>query len=151
MSFPNSNVNRIILNKETSSYKTLDCVRRSLLIGIQKAKPVTADNNGYTIEFTGGLGVMSSFNIFLPISSGTINIKKHQNEIHIEYVLKFTQLLIIVSIVVPVFFGPILIMVAGFNVQTVAFLAFAWLFLFGLNYVSTIIRFPRFIRKQIKQ
>lgn len=149
MPFPVSYSKKLILNKDIYQIG-LDTLTRNILIGLQKKEPSTAYNNGNVIFFKGGLRFVDSFNILMPVSSGSITAEEFDNEFHINFTLSFTQLFVFTTVITPIFFGITLAIETAWNfIEITSFILIAWFWLFGANYLVTILRFPRLIKKSI--
>ena len=149
MVFPVNYSNKIILHKNRCLGGKE--VLHNILIGLQKEEASIVYNSANEVYFKGGLRFVSSANILLPISSGKIVIHEQGDEISATYKLKFTQLLVIVTGAVSLLLGPFLLTKTDLGkIETGCVLLFAWIWLVGANYLSTIIRFPSFLKKSIK-
>ena len=80
---------------------------RKILVGLQKEEASRAHNVANEIYFKGGFRFVESWNILLPINSGTITVKEQRDEIHVRYKLQFTQTLVLTAVFVPIFFGTV--------------------------------------------
>lgn len=146
MPFPFSYSKTLVFKKERLQVEAKTLVR-NILVGLQKKEADRAHNIANTIYFKGG-GFVGSLNILRSISSGKIMVEEQGYEIHVRYKLKFTQLVVYITVVIPIFFGTVLITQTNLGfLEITSFIIFAWLWLVGGNYLSTIIRFPRFIKK----
>lgn len=148
MPFPFSNIGSVVLKKrlkEVSIKELGDAIQE----GLQnvKARDITRNQNNFS--FSGGIfRFVSNWNILVSVSSGEISIEETAEAISIHYVLKFTEMLIIASLMVVGGFGAVLWQAPNLSfVPKVMLLAVAWSWLFGMNYLITILRFPSFIRK----
>jgi hypothetical protein len=149
MPFPISYSKKLILNKDIYQISR-DTLIRNILIVLQIKEASKAHNNGNMIFFKGGIRLVNSFNILIPISSGSITVEEIDNEFHINFALSFTQLLIFTTFIIPIFFGIALSINTELKfIEITSFILLAWLLIFGANYLFTIIRFPRFIIKSI--
>jgi hypothetical protein len=113
-----------------------------------KAKNIKTTDN--SISFKGGLfRFVTNWNLLVPITRGKIRIQRKHN-LAIVFDIKFTEMLVIVTLMVSLFFGPILLSEPRLNIfEALSSLFFVWLWLFGGNVVIIMIRFPSFIRKTI--
>lgn len=126
-------------------------IKRGLLKG--KAKDIIQNSN--IVSFRGGIfRFVRNTNILIPITYGEISLHQSSNAKILNYSLNFSQLLATVTIMVFCFIVPF----AFINFQNTEhnngfFLVIAapimWLWLFGMNYVLTVFRFPSFIKKII--
>lgn len=157
MTFPFSHSKQIILSELHLSDKQ---ILRNIEYGLKKVKATNISKNDNVISFRGGLlrFVMSS-NILGPVSHGRIIVTRHQDKMSIDYDLNFKELLILSSIGVFGFLGPF-----GFThissdpeapiyayFLLLFFLFIGWLWLFGMNYLVTVFRFPTFIKRIVKR
>lgn len=149
MPFPLSYSTTFIMNKDRYHIK-MSAVVRSILMCLQKEEASEVCNDKNVILFKGGIRFVNSFNILLPITSGSITINEIDREMHVDCKIQFTQLLILSITVILIFFIPIFLFKTNFNfIRIFCTIIFIWLWLFGLNYLTTIFRFPRFLKKCI--
>lgn len=151
MPFPISYSNTMILNRKKYQANP-DALVRSVLVCLQVAEASKVNSDGNIISFKGGVRFVNSFNILLPITFGKITVNVVGDEIHIQYLLKFTQLLTLAVTAISIFFIPILLIKTELNLmEIVVIIFFCWLWICGTNYLVTILRFPRFLKKCIRQ
>lgn len=148
MPFPFSNTGTVVLEKR-SKEDSIEELGDAIQEGLQnvKARDITRNRNNFS--FSGGfLRFVSNRNILVSVSSGEITIEETAETISIRYVLKFTEMLIIVSLMVVGGFGIMLWQAPNLSFfPKVILSAVLWLCLFGRNYLITTLRFPSFIRK----
>ncbi len=151
MPFPISYSNTLILNRK--KYQTdPDAIVRNVLVCLQVAEASKVNSDGNRISFKGGVRFVNSFNILLPITSGRITVNVVGDEIHIQFLIKFTQFLTLAVTTIGVFFIPILLIKTELNLmKIVVIIFFCWLWICGTNYLVTVLRFPRFLKKCIRQ
>jgi len=147
MPFPISYSNTLVLNKDTYQSDP-NTIVRNILVCLQKVKAARANNDGNVIFFKGGVRLVSSFNILLPITSGRIIVNLIDDEIHVRYLLKFIELLVLSATALVIFFTPLLLFKTKLNLMEISVVIFCcWLWIVGANYLVTTLRFPRFIKK----
>lgn len=103
--------------------------------------------DGNRVSFTGGLFRSGSrWNILVPITKGYIEVRPANGGFVVSYSLNFKQLFVTTSV----------LFVFGFTVSAdasapvafrVGFPLVAWLWLFGMNILITLARFPAFISR----
>jgi len=148
MTFPFTYTNKVEVQfdeKKHTPENLLDSVIKSL----QKAKAKNVKNNLNHITFTGGIfRLVTNWNILGSISSGEITIERNKDKLCLKYHLKFTEMLIIVTVGVFGFLGIGIYQASNLtNIHKIIMLIIAWLWLFGGNYMVTIFRFPKFINE----
>lgn len=115
-----------------------------------KAKRVS--RTGTEIRFTAGIfRAVSGMNLLVPIGSGRLSIEPVGMGLSVEYKLSFTQLFLVVSISVLGFFGPPILSAPNLTpAEAAMLLSIAWLWLYGMNVVLAVNRFPRWIQRSLK-
>ena len=112
-------------------------------------------NSTNSISFNAGpFRLMSGMNFGLLscITKGEIVIHKYNNSLSAKYDIRFTEILILVTLVVSLIIGPLLLLDPAINIiEALLILGVSWMWLFGGNVVITIIRFPLFVRKTINK
>lgn len=148
MAFPISTINKIVLPNNFGIQSVEELVS-NISAGLVKVKPSKLKVVGNEIEFSGGIfRFVWNTNILVPVSSGKIVVEKTGDLFAVTYELKFLEILLFASTIIPLFFGPVLFTKESIQWYfKIGFLVFAWLWLFGMNYLITIIRFPGFIKK----
>ncbi len=130
-------------------------VIQAIACRIKQARPSSFEISANEIIFSGGVfRLVLSSNLLVPITSGRIKIEPSHlpDLIIVYYQITFTEMFIMVTIMVAGFMAPILLSVPKFNIiQVLAILIIMWLWLFGANFVTTWWRFRRALRKAIKQ
>jgi hypothetical protein len=119
---------------------------------LKKEKANSVHQVGNRIEFHGGIfRPVMSWNQLVAISSGEIEVHHQRNITTLVYHIRFTQLLLLVSVMVVAFFGPFIWPAPNLDAgEALALLGFIWLWLVGGNIAITCFRFPRFLRKALK-
>jgi hypothetical protein len=84
------------------------------------------------------------------VGAGELSVEPSGTGLAIAYHLRFTQMFLVVSIAVSGFFGPPLFGASNLTpVEAAAVLCGAWLWLYGMNVLLTVVRFPRWIRRTL--
>jgi len=97
------------------------------------------------------LRLVSGWNQLVAISHGEIQIERQEAGLSVRYTIRFTQLLIVVTIMVGGFLALPVIGANNLSIAgKVAVLAIAWLWLAGGNIAITAFRFPRLLRQAIE-
>ena len=120
-----------------------DLVRRieQALVGVQAARLRVS---GDKITFRGGMLRFSNWNVLLPISFGEIRFTRSNGAVLIHYRVSLVGFFLFVTAMI-VAIG----LWGGFSSNDIFILPFAWLFLFGGNYFTTMVRFPRFLARAV--
>ena len=104
---------------------------------------------GQSLNFASDWSQLSDcrWNLLAPISSGRLSLRDNGTTLSIHYDIRFTRMLIVVTVVVLCFFGPVFYedpeMAAGDKAAT---LLSMWAALFGGNYVICILSFPSLLQ-----
>jgi len=148
MSFPLSYANKIEVLFDAKNHAPENLLR-SIISSLKKVKASNIRNDQNRITFSGGiLRFVMGWNILCAISSGEITFEKNNDKLSLNYHLKFTEMFVIVTIMVLGFMGPFIFQARNLSpFPKIIILLFMWLWLFGGNYLLTIFRFPGFIRK----
>jgi hypothetical protein len=152
MSFPFSIIGTVVLKKGKNEVPIDDLVD-AIRDGLRKVKAskIIINRSERKISFSGGFfRFVTNWNILHAVSNGEIRVEEANQKISLHYNLKFTEMLILVTILVFGVFGD-------FNLQgsylsffpKILNLAILWFLFFGMNYLVTMIRFPPFIRRII--
>lgn len=150
MPFPVSHSTTLTLKREKCR-ATAGTLIRNILTGLQDEHVAAAHNVANSIYFKGGFGFLGSWNFLLPVSSGTILVQEQGGKVYISYKLKFKKFLVVAGMFVLACIGAVLLMQTDYDgIEVAQTLLLAWLFLFGGNYLLTVLRFPWFIRKSIR-
>ena len=106
MSFPFT-YRGILTQKKEPRVVPIEKVSENIYEGLKKVKARNITINQNSVSFSGGLlRFVSSWNILGPVSSGEIILEENNDSISIHYNLKFTEMLIIVTLMVAGFLGP---------------------------------------------
>ena len=107
------------------------------------------------LSFTGRiLSFGSNWNVLTQIDKGYIEVSPSADGIVILYKISFRVLLILVSLLLVIGLGSIFASKGGavFSLTgKIAISIVAWLWLFGMNWLIAVIRFPAFIERVAKQ
>ena len=131
---------------QTEQVKILDAIVEELKA--QKATSFSVIGN--RVVFKGGpFRFVSGWNVLFSISSGYIEASPAKGGLLVSYYLSFGQLLIVASVLCFIF-GLDLLRDKSLPMIGKLVLPFlALLFLFGMNYLLTVIRFPSFLRQSL--
>jgi hypothetical protein len=107
--------------------------------------------NGSIMFRAGIFRLVSGWNILLPFSSGRIDVQDNRDSIHIKYKLSTLELLIGVTLMMIVFLATASHKNFNFTMtQRMWLLVFGWIWLFGMNYMIGLVRFPRWLRRGLQ-
>jgi hypothetical protein len=110
---------------------------------LARAKASRLEVHGDTISFHGTfLLVASNWNILVPISSGHIHFARSGGSAVMHYEISFVGLFVSVTLLCLI---PLFLVADPVRSGLIFVVPFAWLWLFGANYVITRVRFPRFL------
>ena len=110
------------------------------LLSGELAKAVDVD--GSSVSFRAGMfRMVPGWNILAPIGSGRLIAEASESAIVVRYHLSLVQSLLFVTAATLLFAAPAV--AAG---QFVIYPIVMWLWLFGMNYVLTLFRFPNWLR-----
>jgi len=143
MPFPVSARGKIVVD----SVNTAEAMR-AVEAMLRKAKASSVTLGVDRIDFTAGFfRFVTSWNLLGAVNSGSVAFHQRERGVEIHYRLSFVQMLVFVSAMVVLFFGlyPVLAMSPQARVPLPA-LGVAWLWLFGGNYVITVLRFRSALR-----
>lgn len=117
---------------------------------IETEKPKNITSTQDRITFSSGIfRFRASWDLLGPISYGEIDITQTSNKILVSYKLWFVELFVIVSLMVTIM--AFSIFTKGFTIQTLVLIAVMWLWLFGGNFLLTVIRFDNLIHSVLKK
>lgn len=117
---------------------------------IRKRKPTVITRDGAKITFRAGLfrlRLMTNWNVLIPIGSGELLFSQEGDRVLIRYSVSLVELFVTVTAMVLIMLGIVPILAGAHTLAPLAFLPLGWLWLFGMNYLTTKSRFPRFLRK----
>lgn len=116
----------------------------------KRARAVSQTAQG--ISFKAGLfRFVWNLNPLVAIGSGDIEVMRQGTMIHVAYRLRFTELLMVVTSAVALFFGPPMWNAPNLNaIEAIGWLMFFWSCLFGGNYMIARYRVPNAL-KQVAQ
>jgi hypothetical protein len=117
---------------------------------IRKAKPGAITRDGAKITFRAGafrLGLMTNWNVLIPIGSGELFFSQEGDLVLIRYAVSLVELFVTVTVMLLIMLGIVPILAGEHTLWPLGFLPVAWLWLFGMNYLTTKSRFPRFLRR----
>lgn len=107
------------------------------------------------LSFTGRiLSFGSNWNILAQIDKGYIEILPSADGVVILYKISFKILLVLVSLLLLIFLGSIFASKGGVGLSLtgkIVISVVAWLWLFGMNWLIAVLRFPAFIERVVKQ
>lgn len=92
--------------------------------------------------------IMLSTNLLATVRFGRIEIERRDVGLLLRYHLSMLQLVAVVTVVVPIFFGIPLFGAPNLSwLESAALLCAIWCFFVGGNWFITAVRFPRFLRQ----
>ena len=116
---------------------------------IKAEKPSEITSIQSRITFSGGFfRLVGNWNLLVSISYGVIDIAPANNKLLVSYKLWFTELLVFVSLMAGV--AAFVVFATGSADQNFGIVAKIWLWLFGGNFILTIVRFHSFVRSAIE-
>lgn len=90
-------------------------------------------------------------NVLVPITDGRVEIFRKEEDLVIAYYLNFRQMLVIVTLLVVGGLGLFVFPQSGISITgMIALIVVSWLWLFGMNYLITVFRFPALLRQILK-
>lgn len=150
MPFPYS-YNKTLAIETVANDISMDMILRKIFEGLQKEKAKAVHLEGSTIHFKGGFQFISSWNLLLPISNGKITLLEQDKQLQAKIHLEFKEILVITSVGVPLFAIFVANKSAYMQLKEIFItIVLGWFWLFGMNYITTIFRFPLFVKKTIK-
>ena len=106
--------------------------------------------NGHRISFTGGMfRFVWNWNILIQIGYGYVDLTETDDSFVISYYASFREMLVIVSMLVLIFGVDLFVSDKMPLAGKLGLLSFAWIFLFGGNWVIAIARFPSFVNNML--
>jgi len=116
---------------------------------LRKAKPKGIRRDGAKITFRAGifrLRLMTNWNQLIPIGSGELLFSQEGDSVLIHYSVSLVELFATITLMLVFMLGIVPILAGAHTLVPLAFLPVGWLWLFGMNYLTTKFRFPRFLR-----
>jgi hypothetical protein len=111
-----------------------------------KARHISLSGN--KISFRGGVfRFVSNWNVLCPVGSGVIEVIPGTPPV-LRYHFSCLEMLVVVSLMV-LFLGLFLAQRSPIVLELFLFPVLAWLWLFGMNYLTAAIRLPRFVRRAV--
>jgi hypothetical protein len=116
---------------------------------LKKVKARNVEIQGDRISFNGGMfRAVSNWNILTQIDYGYLEIKEAEDEFIITYFISFGVLFICACALVVCLGGILFIQNTPLSLAGwLALLVLAWLWLFGVNWLVAIARFPPFVER----
>jgi hypothetical protein len=100
-----------------------------------------------TLQPPSRLGRRFGWNILVPIGQGSVTVSETFLGLKISYLLSFRELFVTVTVMMFLFFVPSVVFNARSTISVTVFVVVGgWAWLFGGNILSSILRFPRFLR-----
>lgn len=117
----------------------------------KRARDITQTAQRITFK-AGMFRFVWSWNPLVAISSGEIDVLGQGTDIQIAYHLRFTEAFIIVTTGIALIFGPPTWNASNLNAfEAFGILSFAWLWLFGMNYLFARIRVLNALKQIARQ
>ena len=102
------------------------------------------------ISFTGGMfRFVLNWNILIQIGHGYVDLNETEDSFVVSYYASFRQMFVIVSLLVLIFAIDLFVNDRMPLAGKLALLAFAWVVLFGGNWVIAMARFPSFVNSML--
>jgi hypothetical protein len=89
-------------------------------------------------------------NVLAVIDRGRLSVQEDKGQIEVRYVVGFHRALVLVTAMVLIGVAPWLLFGKLPFMTGLLYVCMFWLWLFGTNYLITLIRFPRFLRRSIQ-
>jgi len=116
-------------------------------------KAVSARNisvGGRRTSFTGGMfRFVLNWNILIQIGYGYIDLNETEDSFVVSYYASFRQMFVIVSVLVLVFGIDLFVNDRMPLAGKLGLMAFAWVFIFGGNWIIAMFRFPSFVNSML--
>ena len=133
------------LHREADAEKLITAV----VSAIRNESPSDLSRQSNEILFRGGVfRLVWNWNQLVSITSGFVRISFIPGRARVDYRITFTQMLILVPAMLAFLCIPFLTSPRS-ELPPWQLLLFGWPWLFGMNYLSTCVRFPRFLRRAI--
>jgi hypothetical protein len=123
----------------------------ALVAGLQRVRASTIDHEDSQVSFTSNLfRFVMNTNLLVSIEGGTIDAELADGSITFTYSLGTVRIFIIATAMALLFTG--LTHSARFDLDAAAGIGFmAWLWLFGGNYLITLVRFRWFVKRCVRE
>lgn len=129
-----------------------DTFLKAMVEQLKAEKATSILVTGNRITFKGGLfRFVSGWNILTSVSSGYIEALPTRGGLFVTYYLSFRQLLIVATALGFVFMGDLLREKSLPIIAKIGIPIVTLLFLFGMNFLMTVIRFPSFIERALQR
>jgi hypothetical protein len=151
MPFPVSITGVIRFSRDAVGGAPIDRIAVRIEDLLDAAVAKTVIRRGNSVAFTAGVfrAVLSS-NVLVCLDSGTFDIEDADDEIKITYHASTVQMLIVVTAML-FLMGALMLCLGLPRLVAVWLLPIGWLWLFGMNYLITSIRFPRWLRRGLQR
>ena len=104
------------------------------------------------VRFTAGIfRIVWNWNILVPFGSGSIAVVSHGAEFLVSYRLSTVQMLVTVTGMICLMGLMIFSETMNAWYEILLVLGGGWLWLFGMNYLIAIVRFPAWLRRGLKK
>jgi succinate dehydrogenase hydrophobic anchor subunit len=141
--------------KIASLDKKLDfsILRNEIARNLEEVEARNVEVLGNLVKFKGGVfRFVTNWNVLYSITSGEIHIDQEKNLI--KYKLSFSQLMLIISIVVAVMGMSSIVNDYSFSDYSLSMvildLSIIWFLLVGINIIITLPRFHKFLKRSIR-
>jgi len=115
---------------------------------LRAARATNISRIGNRVVFQGGIfRLVMNWNILVPVGRGEIEIVPGKPGT-VKYGFSCVQMLILLTLMVGAM-SVALISREGLSAHAIIFLVIGWLWLFGMNYVISAVRLPRFVRRAV--
>ena len=121
---------------------------------MRKAKPNALTRDGAKITFRAGVfrfWLVTNWNVLIPIGSGELRFSQEGDRVLIHYSASLVELFVTVTLMLLIMLGIVPLLAGEHTLWPLGFLPLGWLWLFGMNYLTTKSRFPRFLRRAVEK
>lgn len=124
---------------------------RTLEDGLLRLKASDIVRAGDAVQFTATLfRFVTNWNLLVFIDKGQIEVHERDSNVHVRYRIEFARSFFLVTFLVGTFFGVQVFRAPNLNVAgKLAILGFSWAWLFSANYVISVIRFRRWLIRNL--
>jgi hypothetical protein len=152
MAFPLSITGSVTVPKDDTDFVTVPNLAQGIEKLLSEAKATSVARDGNSITFTAGFfRFVINWNILVPFGSGKLEVEDEGHRIRVRYAARTVPLLVFTSSV----FCAIAIWMSLAELRAGTFPAWAllwvfgvfWVWLFGMNYVIAMIRFPFWLKR----